>query len=133
MVNITRRALLAGAAGALLLAACGGGGPRLDDRVLQLSITYTVDGPASAELTGSRGAATAGADVECRLTTDGEPLVGEATANQFGAFTMPLDHTRFPPRIPNAEEFKTFNEIIECRPDGGQWVSPLRPPLVRVG
>lgn len=117
---------------AVLLAACGGGGPQLDARVLQLSISYTVEGPASAELRGDTGAAAAGAEVECRLTTDGEPKVGEATANEVGAFTMELDHTRFPERIPNAEEFSTFNEIIECRPKGGSWDSPLRPPEIRV-
>src|SRR5690606_7029858 len=72
--------------GALLLVACGGGGPQLDARVLQLSVSYTVEGPSSAELRGDTGAASAGAEVECRLTTDGKPLVGEATANEVGAF-----------------------------------------------
>ncbi len=115
----------------LLLVACGGG-EKLDDRVLQLSVTYTSEGAIKAEMVGDRGAATSGKNVECRLTTGDKPIVGQTTANEFGAFQMALDHTAFPERIPSGEAFKTFNETIECRPRGGSWVSPLRQPLIRV-
>lgn len=117
----------------LLLAGCGGGGPKLDARVLGLSVVYSANGPVSAEMTAGRGAATANADVECRLTTGDKPIIGTATANQFGAFTMPLDYTAFPQRVPTADEFRTFNDTVECRPQGGDWVTPLRPPQIRVG
>ncbi len=115
----------------LLLVACGGGA-KLDDRVLQLSMTYTAEGPIEARMIGERGAATADVTVECRLTSGDRPSLGEATANEIGAFEMELDHTKFPERLPSAEEFRTFNETIECRPEGGEWVNPLRQPALRV-
>lgn len=114
-----------------LLVACGGGA-KLDDRVLQLSVTYSAEGPILATMQGDRGAATSGATVECRLTTEGKPLVGQATADQFGAFEMTLDHTEFPDRLPSADEYREFNETIECRPKGGSWETPLRQPVIRV-
>lgn len=116
----------------LLLASCGGG-EKLDARVLELSVTYSVEGPILAMMTGARGAATSGATVECRLTADDKPLVGQATADQFGAFEMTLDHTEFPDRAPGADEYATFNDTIECRPRGGSWESPLRQPVIRIG
>lgn len=116
----------------LLFVACGGG-EKLDARVLELSITYSAEGPILAMMTGARGAATTGVTVECRLTTGDKPLVGQATADQFGAFEMTLDHTEFPERAPGAEQFATFNDTIECRPRGGSWESPLRQPVIRIG
>ena len=115
----------------ILLAACGGGA-RLDDRVLQLSVVYSVEGPVHAEMIGSRGAASAGREIECRLTTGDKPIVGEAVADEVGAFRMELDHTLFPERVPSADEYREFNKSIECRPSGGSWVHPLRPPSLRV-
>lgn len=114
-----------------LLVACGGG-EKLDGRVLELSLTYSSEGPILAEMHGDRGAATSGATVECRLTTGDKPLVGQATANQFGAFEMTLDHTQFPDRLPTADEFTSYNETIECRPAGGSWEHPLKQPVLRV-
>jgi len=115
----------------LALVACGGG-KKLDGRVLELSITYSTEGPVLATMKGERGAATGGATIECRLTAGDKPLVGQATANQFGAFDMTLDHTKFPDGLPTADEYATYNETIECRPRGGSWVSPLRQPVIRV-
>lgn len=126
-----RRLVLPVALLALLLAACGGGA-RLDDRVLQLSMVYTVEGPVRAEMIGTRGAASAGREVECRLTTGDKPIVGKAVADDVGAFRMELDHTLFPERIPTADEYRTFNQTIECRPIGGSWVHPLRQPSLQV-
>jgi hypothetical protein len=116
-----------------LLAACGGGGAQLDARVLELSLVYSVQGPTMARMSGERGAATAGATVECRLATGDKPMLGETTANEFGAFEMTLDHGAFPRRVPTADEFRSFNETVECRPAGGSWVSPLKQPVLRVG
>ena len=116
---------------ALFLVGCGGG-EKLDGRVLELSVTYNAEGPILATMNGDRGAATGGATVECRLTNGDKPLVGQATANQFGAFEMTLDHTLFPDRLPSADEFGTYNETIECRPRGGSWESPLKQPVIRV-
>ena len=115
-----------------LIAACGGG-EKLDARVLELSVTYSAEGPILAMMTGERGSATSGATVECRLTIEDRPLVGQATADQFGAFEMTLDHTKFPDRLPTADEYATYNETIECRSRGGSWESPLRQPVIRVG
>ena len=115
----------------VFLVACGGG-ERLDARVLELSVTYSAQGPVLAEMHGDRGAVTGGATVECRLTAGEKPVVGQATANQFGAFEMTLDHTQFPDRLPSADEFATYNETIECRPRGGSWENPLKQPVVRV-
>ena len=109
------------------------GGEKLDARVLELTITYSAEGPILATVTGDRGAATGGATIECRLATGEKPLLGQSTANQFGAFEMTLDHTELPDRIPSADEFPTFNETVECRPSGGDWESPLRQPVIRVG
>ncbi len=115
----------------MVLVACGGG-EKLDGRVLELSVTYSAEGPVLAMMHGDRGAATGGATVECRLTTGDKPLVGQATANEFGAFEMTLDHTEFPDRLPTADEFSTYNETIECRPSGGSWETPLKQPVLRV-
>jgi hypothetical protein len=30
-------------------------------------------------------------------------------------------------------DFMALNRTVECRADGGPWVSPLRPPLVAIG
>jgi hypothetical protein len=117
----------------LLPAACGGGGAQLDARVLELSLVYSAQGPTMAQMTGERGAATAGATVECRLASGEKPILGEATANEFGAFEMTLDHSAFPRRVPTADEFRSFNETVECRPAGGSWVNPLKQPVLQVG
>ena len=116
-----------------LLASCDGGGEKLDARVLELSLVYSAEGPVMARMVGDRGAATAGANVECRLANGDKTMLGEAVANEFGAFEMELDHTAFPERVPTAEEFRTFNETVECRPSGGAWVNPLKQPVLRVG
>lgn len=117
----------------LLIAGCGGGGPQVDNRVLQLSISYSAGGPVAAQMSGGRGAASAGSIVECRMSEGDGDVIGSATANQFGAFTMALEHTAFPERAPSAEEFQTFNEIIECRIEGGPWRHPLRQPQIQIG
>lgn len=132
-MTVLRRLSLQRAALLLLLfvVACGGG-ERLDARVLELSVTYSATGPVLATMTGDRGAATSGTTVECRLTTRDRPLVGQATADQFGAFEMTLDHTKFPDRLPSADEYATYNETIECRPQGGSWERPLKQPVIRV-
>lgn len=117
---------------AVIVASCRGG-TELDARVLQLSIAYSADGPVAAEIIGGRGAASGTTDVECRLAEGDQQIIGLATSNQFGGFTMPLDQTAFPQRIPTADEFATFNEIVECRPEGGSWVHPLQQPSIMVG
>lgn len=128
------RMLMLGMVTLMVIAACGGdGGPKLDDRVLQLSITYSINGPTRAEMIGGRGAAATNSTVECRMTTGDEPVIGQATADQFGAFTMPLDQTAFPAQPPTADEYKTFNETVECHVEDGPWVSPLKQPVIRIG
>lgn len=117
----------------LIIAGCGGGGPQIDNRVLQLSISYSTGGPVAAQMSGGRGAASAGSSIECRIADGERDVIGRATANQFGAFTMELDHTAFPERAPSAEEFRTFNEVVECRIEGGSWRHPLRPPQIQIG
>lgn len=118
---------------ALVIAGCGGGGPQIDNRVLQLSISYSTGGPVAAQMSGGRGAASSGSSIECRMSEGDDDVIGRATANQFGAFTMELDHTAFPERAPSAEEFGTFNEIVECRIEGGPWRNPLRQPQIQIG
>lgn len=116
----------------LLLAGCGGGGPRIDARVLQLQLAYSIDGPTAALVTGGDGAASAGSDVECRLTGSGRPQVGASVANDTGAFEMQLDLNLLPQQLPDAETFEQLNESIECRSGSGSWEHPLRQPVLRV-
>ena len=131
-MNLLQRFRLQHAAPLLLLLAACGGGEKLDARVLELSVTYSAGGPVAAEMSGDPGAATSGTTVECRLTGEDKPVVGEAVANEFGAFEMTLDHTEFPQRLPSADEYTTYNDTIECRPKGGSWENPLRQPVIRV-
>lgn len=116
----------------LALAGCGGGGAELDARVLQLSVGYSVDGPASATMSGGQGAASGGAEVECRMAEGNEQIIGEATADEVGAFEMELDPSAFPQRVPDADAFSRFNETVECRPEGGSWIHPLRQPQISI-
>lgn len=115
----------------LVLTACGDGGPSLDARVLQLHLTYSIEGPTEAIMQGTGGAAATGSTVECRLTAEGRPVLGTAVANETGSFDMPLDLDLLPQRIPNAETFRQLNDMVECRSGTGSWVNPLRQPLVR--
>src|SRR5690606_3376900 len=96
-----------------LVVACRNSGPKLDDRVLQLSITYSTDGPRSAQMTGGRGAASPQHTVECRIASGDKPIIGRATSDPFGAFTMELDYRDLPKRPPTVDDYDSFNEIIE--------------------
>lgn len=116
----------------LLLAACGGGGPSLDNRVLQLNLTYSISGPVEAILSGGNGAAAAGAEVECRLTASGRPVVGVAVASDTGAFEMELDLELLPQQLPDNDTFQRLNDTVECRSGSGSWSNPLRQPVLRI-
>ncbi len=115
----------------LILTACGGGGPSLDARVLQLHLTYSIEGPTDAVMQGTGGAAATGSTVECRLTGGGRPVLGTAVANETGSFEMPLDLELMPRNLPDAETFRQLNDMVECRSGTGSWVTPLRQPMVR--
>ncbi len=115
----------------LILTACGSSGPSLDARVLQLHLTYSIEGPVEAFMQGTGGAAATGSTVECRLTGGGRPVLGSAVANETGSFMMPLDIELLPKRLPDAETFRTLNDTVECRSGSGSWVNPLRQPVVR--
>lgn len=115
----------------LLLTACGGG-PSVDARVLQLQLTYSITGPTEAFMQGGSGAAATGANVECRLTAAGRPVLGSAVADATGAFEMSLDLDLLPQHLPDGETFRRLNETVECRSGGGAWVSPLRQPVLRI-
>lgn len=116
----------------LLLVGCGGGGPSIDARVLQLQLTYSIDGPTSALVTGGDGAVSSGSDVECRLTGGGRPQVGTSVANDTGGFEMQLDLELLPQQLPDSETFERLNESVECRSGSGSWENPLRQPVLRV-
>lgn len=116
----------------LVLAACGGSGPSLDNRVLQMNLTYSINGPVEAILRGSEGAAAAGAEVECRLTASGRPVVGAALASDTGSFDMELDLELLPQQLPDSDTFQRLNESVECRSGSGSWSSPLRQPVLRI-
>ena len=116
----------------VVLVACGGGGPTLDNRVLQLNLTYSFSGPTAAMLNGGDGAAAAGSDVECRLTAGGRPVIGLAVASETGAFEMELDLDLLPQQLPDSETFHRLNETVECRSGSGSWTNPLRQPVLRI-
>lgn len=115
-----------------MLSACGGGGPTIDARVLQLNLTYSFDGPSAAVLSAGDGAASAGSEVECRLTAGGRPLIGSAVAGETGAFEMPLDLELLPQQLPDGDTFRRLNETVECRSGNGSWANPLRQPLLQI-
>lgn len=116
----------------LLFSACGGGGPTIDARVLQLNLTYSFDGPSAAVLSAGTGAAAAGSEVECRLTAGGRPIIGTAVAGETGAFEMPLDLELLPQQLPDNDTFRRLNEIVECRSGDGSWANPLRQPRLEI-
>ena len=116
-----------------LLAACGGDDASLDARVMQLSLTYSMQGPSTASMSGGSGAASAGALVECRYAEGDQPLLGSATANDVGAFEMTLDPAPFPQKLPSTQEYSTLNELVECRTGGGGWVTALRQVKLAIG
>lgn len=124
--------VLAAIAIGMFLSACGGGGPVIDARVLQLHLTYSISGPTEAILRGDTGAAAAGADVECRLTTSGRPVLGTATASETGSFDMELDLQLLPQQLPDNDTFRRLNETVECRSGSGAWEHPLRQPVLRI-
>ncbi len=114
------------------LSACGGGGPSIDARVLQLNLTYSFDGPTKAVLSAGNGAASAGSAVECRLTANGKPVIGTAVAGETGAFEMALDIEQLPQQLPDNDTFRRLNETVECRSGDGPWANPLRQPLLKI-
>lgn len=117
----------------LPLAACGGSDPSLDARVMQLGLVYSVTGPASAMMSGGSGAAAGGALVECRYADGEQPVIGSATANDVGAFEIPLDASVFPAKLPSTAEYGQLNELVECRSGDGGWVSALRQVRLAIG
>lgn len=124
-------ALVAVVALAVLLAACGGRGPKLDATKLTLELAYPPAGDPTAALTGQATAAPDGAKITCRLT-DGRRALGTGKAERGGAFSVPLDATAFPlEQLPR--QASDINKSIECRAGDGPWVHPLRPPRVAVG
>lgn len=116
----------------LVLASCGGSGPSLDNRVLQLNLTYSISGPVEAIISGATGAAAAGAEVQCRLTASGRPVVGVAVASDTGSFDMELDLELLPQQLPDTDTFRRLNETVECRSGSGSWSNPLRQPVLRI-
>lgn len=116
----------------MLLAACGGGGPTIDARVLQLDLTYSISGPTVAIMHGDNGAAAAGADVECRLTSSGRPVIGVAVASDTGSFDMDLELELLPQQLPDNDTFRRLNETVECRSGDGSWSNPLRQPVLQI-
>ncbi len=114
-----------------LLAGCRGG-EELDNRLLQLSLVYSIEGPKSGTMDGTTGAATGGAEVECRMAEGEKLLIGSTTANERGAFLMDLDASFFPPRLPGSDDFQLLNETVECRPAGGAWSHPLKPAKIEI-
>lgn len=116
----------------VVLAACGGGGPALDARVLQLNLTYSISGPTAAVLNGGNGAAAAGSEVECRLTAGGRPVIGVSVASDTGSFEMELDLELLPQQLPDGDTFRRLNETVECRSGSGSWSNPLRQPVLRI-
>jgi hypothetical protein len=117
---------------ALTFSACGGGGPSIDARVLQLNLTYSFDGPSAAVLSAGNGAASAGSEVQCRLTAGGRPVIGLAVAGETGAFEMELDLELLPQQLPDGDTFRRLNETVECRSGNGSWVNPLRQPRLEI-
>lgn len=117
---------------ALLLTACGGGGPSIDARVLQLHLTYSINGPSAAVLVADTGAVAAGSEVECRLTAGGRPIIGTAVAGETGAFEMELDLELLPRQLPDNDTFRQLNETVECRSGDGSWANPLRQPRLEI-
>jgi hypothetical protein len=118
---------------ALSLTACRGSDPSLDARVMQLALVYSVTGPSSAMMSGGSGAASGGAQVECRYADGEQPVIGTATANETGAFEMPLDASVFPAKLPSTAEYAELNEMVECRAGDGGWVSALRQVRLAIG
>lgn len=116
----------------LLLAACGGSGPTLDARVLQLNLTYSFDGPTIAIMNGGDGAAAAGSEVECRLTGGDRPRIGASVASETGSFEMDLNLELLPQQLPDNETFRDLNETVECRSGDGSWTNPLRQPVLQI-
>jgi hypothetical protein len=113
-----------------LLASCGDSGPSLDGRVMQLAVVWDGRTPVEATLRADPGGATAGAQVSCRMTGGDGSILGRATADSQGAFLVTLDPSGFPDRLPDAAEYETFNELVECRPGDGRWTHPLKPPSI---
>jgi hypothetical protein len=126
------KSVLAGILVSVVLVACGGGGPALDARVLQLHLSYSITGPTSAVLNGGNGAARAGADVECRLTAGGRPVIGTSVASDTGSFVMDLNLELLPQQLPDGDTFRQLNETVECRSGNGSWSKPLRQPVLRI-
>ena len=116
----------------LALSACGGGGPSIDARVLQLNLTYAFDGPTKAVLSAGNGAASAGSAVECRLTASGKPVIGTAVAGETGAFEMALDLEQLPQQLPDNDTFRSLNDTVESRSGVCRWANPLRPPMLNI-
>jgi hypothetical protein len=100
--------------------------------VLQLNLTYSFDGPSAAVLSAGNGAASAGSEVECRLTAGGRPVIGTAVAGETGAFEMPLNLELLPQQLPDSDTFRRLNETVECRSGDGPWANPLRQPRLEI-
>lgn len=137
MANHNRRGRFLSLAGfafvvALLAAACGGDDARIDATLLRLELRYPVHGSPDLRVTGQEAAAPRGATISCRTTDDEKRLLGSVEAGEDGSFQLVLDADTYPVNA-LAGDFMALNATLECRADGGPWVSPLRAPLVAIG
>jgi hypothetical protein len=114
------------------LPACGGGGTELDAALLRLELRYPVTGEPDLRITGQGASAPRGATVSCRLTAENKPALGRIDVNEDGSFELALEAETYPMNSLSGD-FMDLNRTVECRADGGPWVSPLRPPLVAIG
>jgi hypothetical protein len=126
------RQLILACTALLALAGCGDSGAELDAALLRLELRYPVSGQPDLRITGQDASAPRGATIVCRTTGDERVPLGRADANEDGSFEIALDDAAYPMNELSGD-FMDLNRTLECRADGGPWVSPLRPPLVAIG
>jgi hypothetical protein len=114
------------------LSGCGGSAAELDAALLRLELRYPVAGDPDLRITGQEASAPRGSTVSCRTTGDDAMALGRVAANENGSFEISLDADAYPMNALTGD-FMALNSTVECRADGGPWVSPLRPPLVAIG
>lgn len=115
----------------VVLSGCGGGGPKLDAAKVRLELRYPVAADPDLRIIGQESSAPRGATVSCRTTDERLPL-GRAVAAEDGSFVLVFTAPVFPLEALSGD-FMDLNRVVECRANGGPWVSPLRPPLVAIG